>query len=134
MSVGSRIKERREALGITQVQLAEMLGVTKGAVGNYESGANSPKAALMYKLFEALKCDANYIYQDDMDAAFLFGMDAEDLDYEKRLGIDEPSPEAMDLARTYDSLGPWGKQALRTLAALEVERQESEEEERKLRT
>lgn len=66
MSIGSRIKERREQLGITQVELAAMIGVTKGAIGNYETDANSPKASIMYKVFDALKCDANYIYQDEI--------------------------------------------------------------------
>ena len=36
MSFGTRLKARREQLGITQPQLAEMLGVSKGAIGNYE--------------------------------------------------------------------------------------------------
>lgn len=70
MSIGSRMKMRREELGMTQTQLAEKIGVTKGAIGNYETDANSPKASMMYKIFEALQCDANYLYQDDMfDAA-----------------------------------------------------------------
>ena len=70
MSIGSRMKARREELGMTQTQLAEKIGVTKGAIGNYETDANSPKASMMYKIFEALQCDANYLYQDDMfDAA-----------------------------------------------------------------
>lgn len=67
MSIGSRIKERREELGITQTQLAELLGVSKGAVGNYETDANSPKASIMYKVFDVLKCDANYIFQDNIE-------------------------------------------------------------------
>ena len=66
MSIGSRIKERREQLGITQTQLADLLGVTKGAVGNYETDANSPKASTLYKVFDALHCDANYLFQDEM--------------------------------------------------------------------
>lgn len=70
MSIGSRMKERREELGMTQTQLAEKIGVTKGAIGNYETDANSPKASIMYKIFEALQCDANFLYQDEMfDAA-----------------------------------------------------------------
>lgn len=68
MSIGSRMKERREELGITQVQLADMIGVTKGAIGNYETDANSPKASIMYKVFRALQCDANYLFQDGIDA------------------------------------------------------------------
>lgn len=66
MSIGTRMKERREELGITQTKLAEMIGVTKGAVGNYETDANSPKASIMYKVFAALQCDANYLYQDEL--------------------------------------------------------------------
>lgn len=66
MSIGSRIKERRESLGLTQVQLAELLGVTKGAIGNYETDANSPKASMLYKVFDVLQCDANYLFQDEI--------------------------------------------------------------------
>lgn len=66
MSIGTRIKERREELGITQTELAARLGVSKGAVGNYETDANSPKASIMYRIFEILQCDANYLYQDEI--------------------------------------------------------------------
>ena len=66
MSIGTRIKERREELGITQSELAFRLGISKGAVGNYETDANSPKASVMYKIFDILQCDANYLYQDEI--------------------------------------------------------------------
>lgn len=66
MSIGSRIKERREELGITQSELASRLNISKGAIGNYETDANSPKASIMYKIFDILQCDANYLYQDEI--------------------------------------------------------------------
>ena len=66
MSFGSRLKERRESLNITQPQLAEMLGVSKGAIGNWETDVNSPRATLLYDLFDILHCDANYLFQDEM--------------------------------------------------------------------
>lgn len=66
MSFGSRLKEKRESLNITQPQLAEMLGVSKGAIGNWETDVNSPRATLLYDLFEILHCDANYLFQDEM--------------------------------------------------------------------
>lgn len=68
MSFGQRLKERRKQLGITQVQLANMLGITKGAVGNYESEVSSPKAEILYKVFDVLECDANFLFQDEMRA------------------------------------------------------------------
>ncbi|MDO4470948.1 MAG: helix-turn-helix transcriptional regulator [Bacillota bacterium] len=66
MSFGSRLKEKREALNITQPQLAEMLGVSKGAIGNWETDVNSPRATLLYDLFNILHCDENYLFQDEM--------------------------------------------------------------------
>lgn len=66
MSFGIRLKEKREALGITQPQLAEMLNVSKGAIGNWETDVNSPRATILYDLFEILHCDANYLFQDEM--------------------------------------------------------------------
>lgn len=65
MSIGSRIKECREKLGLTQTELAKMLDVSKGTIGNYEAEISTPKIELMTKLFEVLQTDANYIFQDD---------------------------------------------------------------------
>ena len=66
MSIGSRIKERRTELHITQEQLADKIGVTKGAIANYENEVSTPKIGLMYRLLEVLDCDANYLHQDNM--------------------------------------------------------------------
>lgn len=71
MSIGSRIKERREELGYTQPQLAQLVGVSKGTIGNYESNISSPNENILFKLFDVLKCDANFLYQDDIDLEHL---------------------------------------------------------------
>lgn len=70
MSIGSRIKERRLSLGMTQESLAEKIGVTKGAIANYENEISTPKIDLMYKLFDVLHCDANYLHQDEMVSCY----------------------------------------------------------------
>lgn len=64
MGIGNRIKEARNNLGYTQEELAELLGITKGAVANYENETSHPKEPIMYKLIETLKVDANYLFQD----------------------------------------------------------------------
>lgn len=64
MGIGNRIKEARNNLGYTQEELAKMIGVTKGAVANYELETSHPKEPIMYKLIEILKVDANYLFQD----------------------------------------------------------------------
>lgn len=66
MSFGTRLKEKREALGITQPQLAKTLGVSQSAVGSWETDVNSPRATILYDLFEILHCDANYLLQDEI--------------------------------------------------------------------
>lgn len=62
--IGKKIKERREELGLSQGDLAVKLGVGKTAISNYEQNVSSPKETVLLKLFEALKCDANYLYED----------------------------------------------------------------------
>lgn len=68
MSIGSRIKEARININLTQEELAYKIGVTKGAIANYENEVSVPKTDLLFKLFDALQCDANYLYQDEMKA------------------------------------------------------------------
>lgn len=67
MGIGKRIKEARENLGLTQSELAGLVGVTGSAITNYEKETSHPKESVMYKLFEALKVDANYLFQDVAD-------------------------------------------------------------------
>jgi transcriptional regulator with XRE-family HTH domain len=67
MSVGSRIKELREAKKISRNELADIIGVTVGAISNYENEVSSPKEPILFKIMAALNCDANYLFQDSID-------------------------------------------------------------------
>lgn len=108
MSIGSRIKERREELGLTQLQLAEALGVTSGAISNYETDSNSPKASILYRVFEVLHCDANYIFQDEIR--------------ERR--ENSASPEEMNLIKLFRSLDDYGRETVKYLLERESARAE----------
>lgn len=66
MSFNKRLKERREALGLTRAQLAKLLEIQPSAIANYENGISHPKTEILYKLFTALDVDANYLYQDEI--------------------------------------------------------------------
>lgn len=68
MGIGARIKEARLNAGLTQEELAKELEITKGAVANYETGVSSPKMNILYKIFDVLDVDANYLFQDEMSA------------------------------------------------------------------
>ncbi len=67
MSFCERLKEQRENIGMSRAELADILGVTQAAIGNYENGVSTPKADILFKVFDALKCDANYLFQDEMN-------------------------------------------------------------------
>lgn len=64
MGIGYRIKEAREALGLTQIELGDIVGVTGSSITNYEKETSHPKEQIIYRLIEALKVDANYLFQD----------------------------------------------------------------------
>lgn len=66
MGIGKRIKIRREQLGLTQAELASLLKITPSAVTNYENDTSHPKEKVLYKLFDVLQCDANYLFKDEI--------------------------------------------------------------------
>jgi transcriptional regulator with XRE-family HTH domain len=48
------IREARQMKGITQEQLAKMLGITQGAVAQWENGLTHPSFEMLPKVAEAL--------------------------------------------------------------------------------
>lgn len=64
MGIGKKIKEAREELNLTQADLARLVGVTSSAITNYENEVSHPKEQVLYKLMDALKVDANYLFHD----------------------------------------------------------------------
>lgn len=44
--MGNRIKELRQALGLTQQEFADRIGVKRGAIANYEIGRNASDTAI----------------------------------------------------------------------------------------
>ncbi len=99
MSLNNRIKERREALNMSRAELANSIGVTPSAIANYENGISSPKIELLYKLFKALKCDANYLYQDEI----------------KEFTTETPTSDELTIIKKYRSLSDYDKGAVDSL-------------------
>lgn len=79
MSFHQRLQQRRKSLGFSRAELAKLLGVTASAVGNYETGVSMPKSEVLFRLFRALQCDANYLFQDDMGQASVLSREEEEL-------------------------------------------------------
>ena len=63
VAVGSRLRERRETLGYSQLDLAALLGETDRQPNKFESGETSVNAELLFRLCIALECRPNYFFQ-----------------------------------------------------------------------
>jgi len=61
--VGGRIRERRIMLGLTQQQLAEMIGVTYQQAHKYERGINRVSAGRLFEIACVLNAPITYFYE-----------------------------------------------------------------------
>ncbi len=59
VKIGRFIAERRKTVGLTQLQLAEMLNITDRAVSKWETGKAMPDSSLMLELCDILKITVN---------------------------------------------------------------------------
>lgn len=56
------IKYYRAAKGLTQEELAELMGTSQAAVGMWETGARMPRADKLPKLAKALGCSVSDLF------------------------------------------------------------------------
>ncbi|HET6520408.1 MAG TPA: helix-turn-helix transcriptional regulator [Geminicoccaceae bacterium] len=61
--VGARMRERRIMLGLTQQQMAELIGVTYQQAHKYEKGINRIAAGRLYNIAQALGVDVSYFFE-----------------------------------------------------------------------
>jgi len=87
-----RLREARKTAHFTQERLAEQVGVKKSTIAGYESGHSEPDMEKLIKIMKILNVDANYLCQDEMQ--------------NKSSSV---SDRAMEVAKAYDSMSPYGK-------------------------
>src|SRR5450755_906793 len=61
--VGKRIRERRVMLGLTQQQLAELVGVTYQQAHKYERGINRVSAGRLFEIAQVLGVIVGHFYE-----------------------------------------------------------------------
>ena len=61
--VGSRIRERRVMLGLSQQQLAQMIGVTYQQAHKYERGLNRISAGRLYEIAQVLNVPVSWFFE-----------------------------------------------------------------------
>ena len=65
--LGSKLKIRRLALGLTQTKVAKAINVTFQQIQKYEKGTNGVSSIRLLQLSNYLKVPINYFYEDYPD-------------------------------------------------------------------
>ncbi|MBL8659116.1 MAG: helix-turn-helix transcriptional regulator [Rhodospirillales bacterium] len=67
--VGGKIRERRVMLGLSQQQMANLIGVTYQQAHKYERGINRISAGRLYEIARVLSVPVSFFYEglDDID-------------------------------------------------------------------
>ncbi len=70
--IGKRIKEQREAIGLTQEQFAEKIGVAANYISTIERGASFPRCEKLVALINGLECSADAIFCDVVEKSYRY--------------------------------------------------------------
>ena len=62
--VGSRIRMRRQLLGMSQEQLGKAIGLTFQQIQKYEHGTNRVSASRLYDMAEALEVPISFFFEE----------------------------------------------------------------------
>ena len=89
--VGQRIAVKRMDAGYSQEKFAEMVGISKTALGKIERGGSAPKADTLISICRELRTSPNELLPDDLSQG-------SDLD-----------PEMLRMAAKVDNLSPFQK-------------------------
>lgn len=68
--IGKRIQQFRKAKGLTQEELAEMIGITPNYLSTLERGVYNIKNDLLIKIMNSLEITANDIFCDVMTSGY----------------------------------------------------------------
>lgn len=106
IAIGKRIKERRNALNLSQIDIYNQCGVTSGALSRIENGQSVPSIAIFYKLSQVLNCSMDWLTT---------GISAN----EKNLDVDDSSLEFLN---SFNKLPEEDQDEIRILVSVKYKR------------
>ena len=111
LHIGKRLRGRRKLLGLTQQQLALVVGVRFQQIQKYECGANRISAARLWRIASALEVPVGYFYDGLAEGA------RRETNGEASEGGEVLArKETLDLVRAYYRLGERPRRRLLDLA------------------
>ncbi len=103
--VGNRIKSRRQLLGLSQENLAGMLGLTFQQIQKYEHGKNRVSASRLWDISRVLDVDIGFFFKDMEEETVKNSPKALLTGYCETKSLEETDPmlrqETFDLVRAY---------------------------------
>lgn len=111
MNMSERIKERRNAVGLTQEELGEKLGLKKSAIAKYENGrVENIKRSTIQKMAVVLECSPSYLLGFEPEYTVKDFKPLEKLD-----------PEDIELLRAYYNATKEVQNGIRSILGLKKE-------------
>jgi transcriptional regulator with XRE-family HTH domain len=110
LHLGKRLRARRRLLGLTQQQLAQVVGVRFQQIQKYECGANRISASRLWELSEVLNVPISYFYEGLQSSPRAVVMDLVEP------AGDAANAESRDLIRAYYQLDEVPRRRLLDLA------------------
>ena len=114
---GARIKQLREEIGLTQIELADKLKISNSAIGMYETDKREPSDELKIKMSELFNVSIDYLLgKTDIRNS---GKQIDDVLNEAMIGMS---------AKEYDSLSENTKNAIKNFAIYMKEQEKGDKD------
>lgn len=65
MTFGEKLRNARQTLNLSQIELAEQVGVTERSIYSYEQTGTFPRTAVLKRLAESLNVSVAYLMDED---------------------------------------------------------------------
>lgn len=118
MTLGERIKQLRKENGMTQVDLAQKLGVTKGTVSTWETNSRMPGFDVLEHMCDMFQRSLDYLMGRSDDATPPIMTDEE----QTELALDQVAEDIKEYVLKYCRLDQYGKNAVESVIRAEYSR------------
>ncbi len=124
MTMGERIKALRKEYGMTQLALANALGITKGTVSTWENNSRTPGFETLSKLSDIFQRSIEYIMGKSDDAT----SPVRDENVMDELALSQVEDDLTEYALKYARLDQFGREAVEAIIRAEYNRCRNQDE------